>query len=246
MGVTYPRFCPAGDTAVMVELGAGIDRSVNQAVMALNAQIIAADLPGVIETVPTFRSVLVSYDPLVTVGESVRSAVLELMNAPASETAGDKRQWHLPVCYDGDDFAPDLEDVASRTGLDREDVISRHLAADYHVYMLGTYPGYGFMGDVDPALSLPRRTNPRLRVPAGSVAITGQLTGIYPLDAPGGWNLIGRSPVRLFDERTDPPALLRPGDYVRLHRIDRTEFESTAQAVADGEWAPVCKNLLLP
>lgn len=242
MKTSYPRFRPAGDTAIIVELGAGIDRSVNQAIMALNAQIVAAGLHGVVETVPTFRSVLVSYDPLVTAGDTLRTAIEELLNAPASDSADSRRRWRMPVCYDGEDFAPDLDEVADRTGLDREDVISRHLSADYHVYMLGTYPGYGFMGDVDPALSLPRRTNPRLRVPAGSVAITGQLTGIYPLDAPGGWNLIGRSPVKLFDAQSNPPALLRPGDQVRLYRIERPEFEDIANAVFDGDWSPVCED----
>lgn len=242
MKTSYPRFRPAGDTAIIVELGVGIDRSVNQAIMALNAQIVAAGLNGVVETVPTFRSVLVSYDPIETAGDTLRSAIEELLNAPASDSADSRRRWQMPVCYDGEDFAPDLDEVADRTGLDRDDVISRHLSADYHVYMLGTYPGYGFMGDVDPALSLPRRTNPRLRVPAGSVAITGQLTGIYPLDAPGGWNLIGRSPVKLFDAQANPPALLRPGDQVRLYRIERSEFEDIANAVFDGDWSPACED----
>lgn len=243
MQITYPRFCPAGDTAVIVELGAEIDRTVNNAVMALNARILQAGLEGLVETVPTFRSVLISYDPLVTSGEAIRTAVQSIIEKPGTNTEQETRRWRLPVCYDGEDFAPDLTDVADRTGLSADEVIARHLAGDYRVYMLGTYPGYGFMGDVDPALSLPRRTNPRLRVPAGSVAITGKLTGIYPLEAPGGWNLIGRSPVRLFDAAWPTPALLRPGDQVQLERVSTERFVSIAEGVASGTWQPECEAI---
>jgi len=241
MPVTYPRFCTAGDTAILIELGAGIDRTINRAVMALNTRISQAGLEGLVETVPTFRSVLISYDPLKTSGAAVREKIQSMIDEPVSQMKQETRLWRLPVCYDGEDFAPDLADVSARTGLKTDDVISRHLEGTYHVYMLGTYPGYGFMGDVDPALSLPRRTNPRLRVPAGSVAITGKLTGIYPLEAPGGWNIIGRSPVRLFDPTWPVPALLRPGDRVQLERVELQRFADIADGVGNGTWRPECE-----
>ena len=238
MQAGFPRFRPAGDTALMVELGEGIDRAVNGAVMRLNAQIEAAAIPGVQETVPTFRSILVCYDPLATRGDAVEAALAALLENPPETRLRETRAWSLPVCYEGEDFAPDLTDVAERTGLDSAQVIERHLAGTYRVYMLGTFPGYGFMGDVDPALSLPRRRNPRTAVPAGSVGITGQLTGIYPVTSPGGWNLIGRCPARLFDPDAERPTLLGPGDAVSFARIDRAEFERLEVEARSGRWTP--------
>lgn len=234
----FPRFRPAGDTAFLVELGEGIDRAVNAAVMQLNQSIAQARIPGITETVPTFRSVLVCYDPLAVSGDEAEALVAALWDPSAAGEAAPGRRWRLPVCYEGDDFAPDMADVASRTGLAEAQVIERHLARAYRVYMLGTFPGYAFMGDVDPALALPRRQNPRTAVPSGSVGITGQLTGIYPVTSPGGWNLIGRCPARLFSIEAQPPALLGPGDEVSFERIDRAAFERIEPAAKSGEWLP--------
>lgn len=234
----YPSFRPAGDTGLLVELGEGIDAVVNAAIMALDARIRAAAIPGLTETVPTFRSILVCYDPLATRGDAVEAAIAALLDAREDAPASARRYWHMPVCYDGQEFAPDLADIAAQTGLAAGEVIERHLARTYRIYMLGTFPGYGFMGDVDPALALPRRRNPRTKVPAGSVGITGQLTGIYPMDLPGGWNLIGRCPARLFNPATEPPTLLSPGDRVSFERIDRATFDRLLTAARAGEWSP--------
>ena len=231
---SYLRFLPSGDTALTVELGDAIERGLSAAVVDLARRIDGAVLEGVVETVPTFRSILVHYDPLVTSAASLAEqigALLELGTAAAT----DCRQWRIPACYEGD-LAPDLKEVAKRTGLSPAQVIEQHSAAAYHVYMLGFLPGFPYLGDLPESLRLPRRESPRVRVPAGSVAIATSLTAVYTYESPGGWHLIGRTPIPFFDLRHDPPALLRPGDTVSFEPIRRETYDRIAAEVANGDF----------
>lgn len=213
------RILDLGDTAFTIEFGDRIDPAIQHRVAALDTALAAAKaadrLPGLIEIVPTFRSLTLIYDPLHTTRDTVEAVVRDCLATGSATTASTGRHWRLPVVYGGED-GPDLEAVARASGLDPAAVVEAHAGVDYVVYMLGFLPGFPFMGDVPPVLRLPRRAEPRVRVPAGSVAIATGLTAIYPWESPGGWHLLGRCPAPLFDPRRDTPALLAAGDQVRF------------------------------
>jgi len=223
------RFLSVGDRALSVEFGDAIDRALSREVLRLDRVIRAARPAGVVETVPTFCSLLVHYDPLATSRADLERAIARLLDHDEA-AAADARLWRIPVCYEGD-FAPDLAEVARLTGLAPSDVVALHSGVRYHVYMLGFLPGFPYMGDLPPRLALPRRADPRLRVPAGSISIATALTAIYPYESPGGWHLIGATPVRLFDAQLPAPALLAPGDAVEFEAIDRRDFANVRAAV---------------
>jgi inhibitor of KinA len=234
MDEVRPTFMPAGDTGLVVEFGDHIDRAVSRRVVALHTRIRAARMPGVIETVPTFRSLLIHLDPDATSVEYVQNAVVPLLEGLEAEGIA-PRQWSIPVCYEAE-FAPDLVGVAERCGLTPSRLVEIHSANAYYVYMIGFLPGLPYTGDLAPELVLPRLVEPRLRVPPGSVAIATTLTTIYPLESPGGWHLIGRTPVKLFDIERPAPALLSPGDKVAFAPISSTEFAELEKLVECGQY----------
>jgi inhibitor of KinA len=234
------RFLPCGDTAVTVEFGDRIDRVVSEAVLRLNAFVRAANLHGVVETVPTFRSLTVHYDPLAADGASLIPEIEELIDHGRGE-AKPPKLWRVPACY-ATSHAPDLADVAHRTGLAADEIVRLHSTTRFHIYMLGFAPGYPYMGDLPEAIALPRRTDPRTRVPAGSIAIAGAMTAVYPVESPGGWHLIGATPIRLFDPRWPRPALFNPGDAVRFEPISVREFDAIRAAVAADTYRVPCES----
>ncbi|MDE0410412.1 MAG: 5-oxoprolinase subunit PxpB [Alphaproteobacteria bacterium] len=232
--IPQPRVLSCGDTAISFEFGDRIDRDLSLAAVTLGRRIDAAGLEGVIETVPTYRSVLVHYSPLETSSADLVSRILSLADSGGAEPER-ARLWRIPACYEPA-LAPDLDDVAARTGLSTSEVVARHTGARYHVYMLGFLPGYPYMGDLCPELRLPRREDPRVKVPPGSVAIATEMTAVYTYQSPGGWHLIGRTPVPLFDVAARPPAVLQPGDQVMFEAVSRAEHDRLAAAVARGEF----------
>jgi KipI family sensor histidine kinase inhibitor len=191
-------------------------------------------LPGVIETVPTFRSLLVHYDPLATTRAELERALASLLDAATDGKTG-ARQWRIPACYAGE-CAPDLDEVAQLTGHSASEIVSLHSGTRYHVYMLGFLPGFPYMGDLPAELALPRRADPRLRVPAGSISIATTLTAIYPYQSPGGWHLIGATPIRFFDVAREPPSLLAAGDALLFDPIDADRFAAIRRAVETGAY----------
>ncbi len=235
------RLLDLGDTALTVEFGAHIGAEPLARVAALEcacrAAIAAGRLAGVIETVPTFRSLTVHFDPLATSAAELAPELEALAAAAGTTEPPAGRRWLLPACYEGE-ATPDLAEVARAAGCTPDEVVDLHIGTDYVVYMLGFLPGFAFLGDVPERLRLPRRAEPRQRVPAGSVAIATQLTAIYPWESPGGWHLIGRSPAPLFDARRARPALLEPGDRVRFEPVDAAEWRRLDAAVAAGELDP--------
>ncbi|MEO1471352.1 MAG: 5-oxoprolinase subunit PxpB [Pseudomonadota bacterium] len=248
-GGTAPRFLPFGDAALVVEFGDRVDRTLSARVLALDAAVAAARasggpggaLAGVVETVPTFRSLALSFDPLVTDAAALEMALTPLVGQ-GSEVAGAARVWTLPACYEGT-LAPDLADVAERAGTTPARVVEMHAGLMHHVYMIGFLPGCPYMGDLPAMIDFPRRSDPRVAVPAGSVAIAVGLTVIYPVESPGGWHLIGRCPARLFDPAGAPgaeerPALLAPGDAVCFEPVGEAEYARIARAASEGDWAP--------
>ena len=219
------RLLHVGDASVVVEFERRIDPAVNARALAVGAAIRSARHPGVLDVVEGYCSVTVAFDPLRTAVEPL-IADLEAAadRAPLADT--EAQEVTLPVCYGGG-HGPDLGAVAAFAGCSETDVVTLHAGATYRVYMLGFLPGFAYMGTVDPRIAAPRRSRPRLRVPAGAVGIAGFQTGIYPLAAPGGWNLIGRCPVRTFDLEAQRPFLLQPGCSVRFQAITEAEFRQS-------------------
>jgi len=234
--VTEYRLLPAGDTALTVEFGDRIDRQLSSLVLALARCLTEAKIAGVVECVPTFRSLTVYYDPLLLPCSALSARIAKLVQGlRATEAAG--RHWRLPVCYD-ESVAPDLGDVAARTNLTPAQVIERHSAPIYHVYMLGFLPGQPYMGDVANELALPRRPSPRMKIPAGSVGIAMRMTCIFPSETPCGWQLIGRCPLPLWDLRASGSTpLLAPGDKVGFSPVSLREYDSLLAKAADGRLA---------
>ena len=234
------RFLHAGDAALVVEFGDRIELELNEQVLRLSDRVRAARIDGVVETVPTFRSLMVLFDPLVTDGTIVAAQIERLQDAGGAPRR--TTLWRIPACYEAQ-HAPDLAEVAQRTGLSIEDVVARHAATRFNVYMVGFVPGFPYMGSLPRSLALPRRTDPRVRVPAGSIAIATNMTAIYPVESPGGWHLIGATPVRLFDLRAARPALLSPGDEVVFEPITAGEYDTIRAAVAADTYRVVSEAL---
>jgi KipI family sensor histidine kinase inhibitor len=230
---------PLGDCAVLVRLGDSIDKEINRAALALGDALAAAGLPGIRDIAPAYASVCLRYDvdawvdPAGTRGayECIAARLQTLLDVATRETApapAPRPPLEIPVCYGGE-FGPDLDSIAQHAGLDPREVVERHARADYRVAMLGFMPGFPYLLGLDPSLNAPRRASPRTRVPAGSVAIGGAQTGIYPRELPGGWQLIGRTPFVLFDPARAQPTLLQPGQHVRFRAVAADEFAALSR-----------------
>jgi len=216
------RFLLAGDSALVVEFGNEISQEVNRRVHTLANALGEGSFPGLGELVPTYRSLLVHYDPLRLSCDEVKALVSEVFQKCEESPSFEPRLIEIPVIYGGE-FGPDIEFVAEYNGLLIEEVISLHSEATYTVYMLGFSPGFAYLGGMPEAIATPRLETPRALVPAGSVGIAGEQTGIYPIATPGGWRLIGRTPLKLFDAERNPPTLLKAGDLVRFVPMDGEE-----------------------
>ena len=217
------RFLLAADSGIVVEFGSTVDRALSAKVLRLRATLEAKRPHGVTDLVPTFRSLMVQYDPALADPLQLIDEIAGLLGeAGKAEAPG--RLWELPACYD-ENFAPDIAGVGERLGMSVKQVVERHAAQDYLVYFLGFLPGCAMMGDLPAAMELPRRAEPRVRVPAGSVAIAMKLTIVYPLVSPGGWHLIGNCPVKLFHAASERPNLLSPGDRVRFRPVSAREYD---------------------
>jgi inhibitor of KinA len=231
---------PAGDLAVSVELGEEISVEVNTRVRALEFLIEQKGVAGVVETVPSYRALLVYYDPAV-VGHDALCAQLALLAEQATiTTMPPAREVVLPCCYEGE-LAPDLTAASGRLGLSVAELVRRHAGAEYLVYFIGFTPGLPYMTGAPPELTIARLDTPRVKVPAGSVAIGGIQCCVYSVESPGGFWLLGRTPVRLYDPDAAEPILLRPGDRVRFRPIERREYDDIAARVAAGAFQPVIR-----
>jgi inhibitor of KinA len=224
------RIEPLGDSALLVCHDDEFDPEKSlDAILHATRQLEAAAIPGVIELAPAYTTIgifvdparIVDYDELKTSIERALQRNLE----PAPPRAGEESIIEVPVCYEAE-FAPDLEEVARQAGLAPEEIVRHHASATYRVSCVGFTPGFPYLSGLPPELATPRRASPRKEIPAGAVAIGGTQTGIYPRKSPGGWNIIGRTPLRLFDVERNPPALFRAGDCVRFRKISRQEFDA--------------------
>ncbi len=227
---------PLAESGLLIEFENVIDFAIVDRVGALAASLIAASPPGLLDVVPSYRTLLVAFDPMLTDGDTLAAIILDLVTTKAARPDAAGREVVFPVCYGGE-FGPDLPDVAAYTGLAPDEVCARHSAATYKVATMGFSPGFGFFVGMPPELTVPRRSSPRTRVPKGSVAIGGGQTGIYPDVLPGGWNIIGRTPLTMFDVNRPEPFLIQPGDTVRFSPVSREEYDAilaSENAVAIG------------
>ena len=236
MGETpAPRVLDAGDSCLVAEFGTTVDRALNAKVQALKSALARDCLEGLVELVPTYRSLAVYYDPLILRRDLLKARIetfCENLDASGSEAG---RVVTIPVCYGGD-FGPDLENVCTHAGLSKEEVIARHTGRDTYCFMLGFTPGFAYLGGMDESLATPRLENPRTVSPAGSVGIAGKQTGIYPIDSPGGWQLIGRTPLSVFDPLRNPPTLVEAGGWVRFEAVGEADYRAIQAAAKAGTY----------
>lgn len=225
---------PLGDGAATIDFGNAIDESVNSLVLALFHSLNNNHIPGIIELVPAYSSLTVYYDVMTmrkryplykSAFDSVKEIISEKLAEPAEVAASIGEFVRIPVCYDAE-YALDADELTKTKKINKDDLIRLHTSKTYLVYMLGFLPGFTYMGKVDEQLYMPRKINPRPRVEAGSVGITGYQTGIYPLPSPGGWQIIGRTPLRLFNAEKNDFTLLKPGDRVQFYSISKDEYNS--------------------
>jgi KipI family sensor histidine kinase inhibitor len=231
-----PLFFPAGDLALVVELGDAISPEINRKVRSLTDALEEGSIPGVFDFLPTYRSVLVYYDPLRVTSEEVQDGIERMLkNAEVTDT-GARHVVHIPTLYGGD-MGPDIAFVAEHNGIDEQEVVRIHSRADYLVYMMGFSPGFAYLGGLDERLATPRLQSPRTEIPAGAVGIAETQTGVYPMASPGGWQLIGRTPLKLFDPARERPVMLSAGDYVRFVPIESQEaYDNILLQVESGEY----------
>lgn len=235
-----PRLLWCGDTAINVEFGEAIDPEANALVLALDRAVRASGIPGLVETVPTYRSLTVHLDPCAGEPGEIESALLALVGTVSTETTP-RRLWRIPVVYGGS-FGIDLADVAAHHGLSADEVVSRHAVADYRVAMNGFLPGYAYLSGLDPSLALSRRESPRPVTPAGTISIGGVQALVASIAAPSGWHLLGRTPVRAFLPGRDPVFLFEPGDTIRFLPIEPERWDELNRAAGAGERIVECET----
>lgn len=217
------RFLPAGDKALCVELGDAISPEINHRVRSLLLAVDKELIPGITDVVPTYRSILVYYDPM-SIDHSELEAQLCALNDHLENVNVDApKVVEVPTVYGGE-YGPDLEYVAEYNGLNTDEVVRIHSGTDYLVYMMGFTPGFTYLGGVSERIATPRLQTPRVAIPAGSVGIAEQQTGVYPIESPGGWLLIGRTPIKIFDADRDPPVAVEAGNYVRFVPVSEGEY----------------------
>lgn len=226
-----PAIESLGEAALVLRFGNAIDEAVSQRVLGAWRALERAAIPGVNELIPAYATLTVCFDPMRHDAAALAARLQSLLRGIGAPDPMKGRRVELPVCYEGE-HAPDIEELAQHAGLSVAEVVRRHSETDYRVFFLGFSPGFPYLGGLDPALAMPRRDTPRLAVPPGSVAIGGAQTGVYPQRSPGGWRLIGRTPVRLFDPSREPACLLSPGDRLRFVPVTAAEFARLQPGVA--------------
>jgi inhibitor of KinA len=228
---------PLGDHAVVIQLGKSIQHETHEMVKAVTTFFENRTIDWLVEFIPAFTTVTLYYDPIKIIESHkpfqntlpytiVCSEIEHMLSQLTTLEQSDSRIVDIPVCYGGE-FGPDLEEVANHNHMSTEEVITKHSNGDYLVYMIGFAPGFPYIGGMSPEIATPRRESPRLKIPAGSVGIAGEQTGVYPIETPGGWQLIGRTPLKLFKPNNDDsPSLLKAGDRIRFTPISFEEYKA--------------------
>ena len=228
-------FLQNGDTAITVCFENEISKEVNGFVTSFTCAVEQKGIKGVIELIPAFNSVTVLYDSTVTSAGTLKIKLERIIKKLGNSQQSSAVIYKIPVCYE-EEFSPDMKNVEAHTGLSREEIIEIHSSTDYLIYMLGFLPGFAYLGEMDKRLATPRLDSPRVEISRGAVGIGGEQTGIYPVASPGGWQLIGRTPVLVYDRERENPILYKSGDYIRFVPISRNEYFEIEKAVQGGTY----------
>lgn len=224
-----------GDTSILIAFRQEISPEVNAKIASTVKLLHQQNTPGIVDIIPAFASLLINYNPQVISYRELRKRLEALLKMDMDTESSAKRVYEIPVCYGGE-FGPDLQNIADHAGISEEEVIRLHSAPDYLIYMLGFLPGFCYLGGLDERIHTPRLANPRKAIPAGSVGIGGSQTGIYPMESPGGWQLMGKTPVRTYDPEREVPILVNAGEYIHFYPIDRDEFDRIKAEVDAGTY----------
>ncbi|MBE5035363.1 5-oxoprolinase subunit PxpB [Gallibacter intestinalis] len=229
------KILTAGDSALLIEFEQKIAPEINAQITAFVHLLKEQHIEGVTDLIPAFASLLINYDPRVIGYKDLKARIEELLKIEVSEEASEARVFEIPVCYGGE-YGPDIANIAENAGLSEQEVIDIHCSKDYLIYMLGFLPGFVYLGGLDERIHTPRLANPRISIPAGSVGIAASQTGIYPLNSPGGWQLLGMTPVKTYDPERETPILVEAGDYIRFVPVTEEEFLKIKKQVDDGTY----------
>jgi len=229
------KISAVGDSSVLIEFENEISPEINAKITSLVRLIKEQQIKGITDMIPSFRALLVNYEPRVISYSRIRRRLSELARFEARTTESSAKIFEIPVCYAGE-YAPDIDHIAKRAGLSVKEVIKIHSGRDYLIYMLGFMPGFPYLGGLDERIHTPRLETPRVQIRAGSVGIGGTQTGIYPLDSPGGWQLLGMTPVKTYDPMREQPILFEAGDYIRFVPIDKSQFNEIKAQTEEGTY----------
>lgn len=235
------RILTVGDSALLIEFGKEISPEINQRISALVQLMKEQHIEGLVDIIPAFCSLLINYDPRVISYEEIKERIEHLLKVDFKTENKRKKVFEIPVCYGGE-YGPDLANIAAHAGLSEEEVIQIHSSQDYLIYMLGFLPGFTYLGGLDERIHTPRLANPRIKISAGSVGIGGSQTGIYPVDSPGGWQLMGMTPVKTYDPERETPILVEAGDYIRFVPVTEEEYRHIQELVDRGEYECVVRE----
>ena len=236
------KFLTAGDSAIVMEFGDTIEKEINAKIAAVVENLKKKNIDGILDILPTYRSILINYDPVkISYGEMVET-LKGLSKSDKANESDEVRLIEIPTLY-GKEYGPDIDFVAENANLSVDEVIKIHSGTDYLVYMMGFIPGFTYLGGLDERIATPRLKSPRLKIDAGSVGIAANQTGMYPLESPGGWQLIGRTPLKLFDDTKEPPVFIQAGDYIRYVPIDRKEYDEIEKEVANDSYKVSIKRV---
>jgi len=236
-----PSIKTVGDSSILIEFRQEISPEVNARITAVVRLIKEQQIEGIVDMIPSFCALLINYDPRIITYAQILERMEKLLNLDVETEEIASTVYEIPVCYGGE-YGPDLEFVAENAGLSVAEVIQLHSSADYLIYMLGFMPGFPYLGGLDERIHTPRLENPRLKIPAGSVGIGGAQTGIYPRESPGGWQLLGLTPVQTYDPNREVPILFEAGDYIRFVPIDQVEYQEIQKQVEAGTYQCVTRK----
>jgi KipI family sensor histidine kinase inhibitor len=235
------KILTAGDASLLVEFGKEINPDINRKIAATVQLMREQHIEGVVDVIPSFCALLINYDPRVIGYEEIKSRIKDLLRLEIKAGEERKKVFEIPVCYGGE-FGPDIATIAEHAGLSEQEVIELHSSRDYLIYMLGFLPGFCYLGGLDERIFTPRLASPRLKIDAGSVGIGGSQTGIYPLDSPGGWQLMGKTPVKTYDPDREVPILFEAGNYIRFVPVSEEEFYRIKELVDKNEYQVVVRE----
>ncbi|MBU3186186.1 5-oxoprolinase subunit PxpB [Clostridium estertheticum] len=237
------KYLIAGDRALVVEFGDKIEEQVNSKIRSLTVAIAQEGIIGINETIPTYRSLMVIYDPIIMELDELISVLKSIILKMHELKLPDAKVIEIPTLYGGE-YGPDIEFVAKHNKISIDEVIKIHTDREYLIYMIGFTPGFPYLGGMSDKIEAPRLQNPRTKIPVGSVGIAGKQTGIYPVESPGGWQLVGRTPVKLYDPCRDEPVLLNAGDYIKFVSIDENEYKIIEDLEREGKYKAIIRDKL--